>query len=113
AFPKRRLYLNLLGPSTDESRDLLYDFRFLTDKEVNESSADFYWFRVGDILDLTSQFQVNHSLINAGLMKKDEKIAQFANETLFKLWSVIHESRVVNYFLEEDERLDKVLNIFI
>jgi uncharacterized protein with ParB-like and HNH nuclease domain len=113
AFPKRRLYLNLLGPSTDESRDLLYDFRFLTDKEVNESSTDFYWFRVGDILDLTSQFQVNHSLINAGLMKKDEKIAQFANETLFKLWSVIHESRVVNYFLEEDERLDKVLNIFI
>ena len=113
AFPRRRLYLNLLGPSTDESRDLLYDFQFLTEKEVSESAADSYWFQVGDILDLTSQFQVNTFLINAGLMKKDEKVARFANETLFKLWSVVHESRVINYFLEEDERLDKVLNIFI
>ncbi len=109
AFPRRRLYLNLLGPSTDESRDLLYDFQFLTEKEVSESAADSYWFQVGDILDLTSQFQVNTFLINAGLMKKDEKVARFANGTLFKLWSVVHESRVINYFLEEDERLDKVL----
>jgi hypothetical protein len=46
-------------------------------------------------------------------MKRDEKVARFANEILFKLWSVVHDSRVINYFLEEDERLDKVLNIFI
>ena len=26
---------------------------------------------------------------------------------------MVHESRVINYFLEEDDRLDKVLNIFI
>ena len=113
AFPKRRLYLNLLGPVTDESRDLLYDFQFLTDKEVSESGTDKYWFQVGKILDINSQYQVNGFLINAGLMKKEEKVAQFANETLFKLWSVVHESRVINYFLEEDELLDKVLNIFI
>jgi uncharacterized protein with ParB-like and HNH nuclease domain len=113
AFPRRRLYLNLLGASTDESRDLLYDFQFLTDKELSEAPADTYWFPVGKILDLPSQFQVNTFLIDAGLMKKDEKVARFANETLFKLWSVVHESRVINYFLEEDEELDKVLNIFI
>jgi len=113
AFPKRRLYLNLRGRSKDESRDLLFDFRFLTDKEAEESKKDVYWFRVGDVLDLKSQFQVNNYLIKNGLMKEEEAKAQFANETLFKLWSVIHESRVINYFLEEDEHLDKVLNIFI
>jgi hypothetical protein len=32
AFPKRHLYLNLRGASKDESRDLLYDFRFPHDK---------------------------------------------------------------------------------
>jgi uncharacterized protein with ParB-like and HNH nuclease domain len=44
---------------------------------------------------------------------EDRKTGQFANQTLFKLWTVIHKSQVINYFLEEDEQLDKVLNIFI
>src|SRR5580658_3590520 len=82
--PKRRLYLNLRGRSKDESRDLLFDFRFLTDKEAEESKKDVYWFRVGDVLDLKSQFQVNNYLIKNGLMKEEEAKAQFANETLFK-----------------------------
>jgi uncharacterized protein with ParB-like and HNH nuclease domain len=113
AFPKRRLYLNLLGRSKDESRDLLYDFRFLTEKEANESNADSYWFKVGDVLDLKDQFKVNNYLIKHGLMKQDEETAQFANETLFKLRSVTHDSPSINYFLEKDDHLDKVLNIFI
>ena len=60
AFPKRRLYLNLLGPSTDESRDLLLRFPVsYRQRSQRIVRTDFYWFRVGDILDLTSQFQVN------------------------------------------------------
>lgn len=113
AFPKRQLYLNLRGRSKDESRDLLYDFRFLTDKEAKDSSTDSYWFRVGAVLDLKNQYQVNNYLIQKGLMKEDEETAQFANETLFKLWSVVHASLIINYFLEQDDHLDKVLNIFI
>ena len=112
AFPKRHLYLNLRGPSKDESRDLLYDFRFLSDQEF-DGGNDGFWFRVGDILDIKTQFEVNNYLIANTLMDGDKKSARFANETLFKLWSVVHDSRVINYFLEEDELLDKVLNIFI
>ena len=112
AFPKRHLYLNLRGASKDESRDLLYDFRFLTTKEVEDAGEDCFWYRVGNVLDLKTEYEVNNYLIEKGLME-DRKTGQFANQTLFKLWTVIHKSQVINYFLEEDEQLDKVLNIFI
>ena len=46
-------------------------------------------------------------------MNKPKEQARFANQTLFKLWEVSHKAPVINYFLEKDESLDKVLNIFI
>jgi uncharacterized protein with ParB-like and HNH nuclease domain len=107
-----RCDLNLREASKDESRDLLYDFRFLTAKEVEDAEEDFFWYRVGNVLDLKTEYEVNNYLIEKGLME-DRKTGQFANQTLFKLWTVIHKTPVVNYFLEEDEQLDKVLNIFI
>ena len=39
--------------------------------------------------------------------------ADFASETLTKLREVIHKDTLINYFLEENEPLDKVLDIFI
>ncbi len=113
AFPKKCLYLNLRSKAKDESRDLLYEFRFLTDKDAQAPENSTYWFPVSHILDLTNQYEVNNFLIENNLMEGDKQEAQFANKTLFKLWSVIYEQRVINYFLEEDEHLDKVLNIFI
>ena len=113
AFPKRRLYLNLLAPAKNDKGDMIYDFVFLTSDEVKESQDDTFWFQVGDILDIKNLAGVNNFLIKNKLMNRPEKQAEFANETLFKLWSVVHEARVINYFLEKDESLDKVLNIFI
>lgn len=76
AFPKRHLYLNLRGKSKDESRDLLYDFRFLTTKEVEEAGEEYFWYRVGNMLDLKSEYEVNNYLIQEGLME-DRKTGQF------------------------------------
>jgi uncharacterized protein with ParB-like and HNH nuclease domain len=113
AFPKRRLYLNLVAPAKSDKGDMIYDFVFLTDDESKEPQKDTFWFRVGDILDIKSQSGVNKFLIQNKLMNRPEGQAEFANETLFKLWSVVHDAKVINYFLEKDESLDKVLNIFI
>ncbi len=114
AFPKRRLYLNLLSAKKNgDETDLKYDFAFLTDEEAGQTNEDVFWFRVGDILDIKNQAAVNKYLINHKLLSKPENLADFANESLFKLWSIVHESRIINYFLEKDESLDKVLNIFI
>src|ERR1035438_435874 len=113
AFPKRRLYLNLLAPAKNDKGDMIYDFAFLTDEEAKEPQAYTFWFRVGDILDIKEEADINDYLIQNALLEKPKDQARFANKTLFKLWHVIHKNLVINYFLEKDESLDKVLNIFI
>jgi uncharacterized protein with ParB-like and HNH nuclease domain len=112
AYPKRFLHLNLLSQNTDEERDVLYDFRFLTEEEAKERDEHTFWFRVGDILDIRTESKVNEFLIKNKLLSGNTE-SLFANETLFKLHSVVFKNSVINYFLEKDEQLDKVLNIFI
>ena len=70
--------------------DLEYDFYFLADKEVKEKTDDnHFWFKVGDILQLTKHFEVNSYLIKHGLMNLEQDKAEFANQTLFKLYAVM------------------------
>jgi uncharacterized protein with ParB-like and HNH nuclease domain len=114
AFPKRYLYLNLLSPTGNEDEtDMLYNFEFLTEEEVEDLNKAGYWFKVGEILNLKEQWQVNDYLLQHELMQKPKEQCLFANRTIFKLWSVVHEAKIINYFEEEDQTLDKVLNIFI
>lgn len=111
AYPKRKLCLNLLKPS--DRMDIMYDFQFITENERQNPSENYYWFCVGDILDLERPSEVNKFLIKNGLLRLEEDKADFANEALYKLWEVVHKNKSINFFLEKDESLDKVLNIFI
>ncbi len=111
AFPKRKLCLNLLSQSEDT--DFIYDFKFLTKNECQQSDGDHFWFIVGDILDLEKPADINKYLIKNGLLKVEENKAEFANEVLYKLWEIVHKNKSINFFLEKDGSLDKVLNIFI
>lgn len=111
AFPKRKLYLNLLNKS--DKMDMEYDFRFLTDKESRKNDGDHCWFRVGEILNFVKEYEVNKYLINNKLMQNEDAKANFANETLFKLFATIKKNNIINYYLEKGTELDKVLNIFI
>src|SRR5262249_54144901 len=77
------------------------------------SDDDTYWFKVGDVLNIESLYEVNNYLIESGLMSRPSAKARFANQALCQLWSVVYEKGVINYFLEKDKSLDKVLNIFI
>lgn len=121
AYPKRKLYLNLLQPAEDRA-DFHYDFRFLTDEEVKEENWEcdengnqaFYWFPVGDILNFQEQFFVNTYLIENGLMTlPQQEQALFANQALSRLFSAIHTTGTIVPYMEESTELDKVLNIFI
>jgi len=114
AFPTRRLYLNLLERAREDQNDLLYDFAFLTEEEAGEPRKNTFWFKVSHTLDIKSQADVNDYLLENEVMEnKPKEQARFANQTLFRLWEVVHKAPVINYFLEKDESLDKVLNIFI
>lgn len=111
AFPAKKLHLNLLSKADDP--DLLYDFRFLTPIEASEKNDTTFWFEAGKILDLQEESEVNDFLIENELSTKPKEAAKFANQTLFRLFSVIHKTRVINYYLEVSQELDKVLKIFI
>lgn len=111
AFPVRRLFLNLLAPSPNP--DMEFDFRFLTKAEAKQRSDKVCWFAVGDILDFREPGNVNEWLIDSGLLGGDREVSKFANNSLYKLFQVVNDSKCINFFLEKDDSLDKVLNIFI
>lgn len=113
AFPTRSLYLNLLGQrDSSEETDLLYDFSFLTDEEAKKNGSAF-WFQVGNVLDLKDISEVNGFLNRKELINLSTEQKEFASKALFKLWEVVHVTPLINYYLEKDQSLDKVLNVFI
>jgi uncharacterized protein with ParB-like and HNH nuclease domain len=113
AYPKQSLYVDLLAPS--EEFDTVYDFRFLTKEEIEYDHQNnlAYWYKVSDVLNFTDHFEVNQYLIENGLNSLEKEKALFANQTLFKLYKAINETPSINYYLEKEQKLDKVLNIFI
>lgn len=111
AFPAKRMYLNLLSKAADS--ELQYDFRFLTSLEASANNDGTFWFEVGKVLDFKEEADVNDYLIEHELSTKPKEAAKFANQTLFRLFTVIHKTRVIEYYLEASQELDKVLKIFI
>lgn len=112
AYPVRYLYLNLIDDAQDETNK--YDFRFLTDKEFGEMTEGF-WYKVGDILFMTQPGETSQYVLDniafAGTYTKEQTM--HANNTLQKLYNVVHTDKTLSYYKEKASELDKVLNIFI
>ncbi|HOI19246.1 MAG TPA: DUF262 domain-containing protein [Candidatus Woesearchaeota archaeon] len=106
AIPTRHLYLNILEPLKDEEDGRIYEFKFLTKSESEKNPEK--WFKVGKILELRNNFKFNKFLD-----ENNYKENEFTYETLSRLQEVIHTERVINYFLEKEQDIDKALNIFI
>ncbi len=109
SIPTRRLYL-CLSESVNQEYDnqKKYDFRFLTSEEYMELSKKSTWFLVKDILDLDSLQKVN-KYINDNHLQENE----YASDTLIGLSSQIHKEPLINFYLQEEQDSDKVLEIFI
>jgi len=107
AFPKQRLYLNLTGPPDD--MEFAYEFRMLRDKDVQNPDEDKFWFPVGEVLKFEELPEVYDYCHDQGLTAG----SKFPHRALMRLWEVVNKDRIVNYYLEEGQDLDKVLNIFI
>lgn len=106
AFPKRKFYINLLSKSKEFG--LLYDFSFLTEEKASKKDSEHFWFEVGKIIEFESLRDINKFLRDNNLLED-----AFPEECLFKLYEIITEDKVINYYLETSQELDKVLNIFI
>jgi len=109
AFPVRTLHLYLLSTSQADENGLVYRFRFLNDSpEARDDSA--HWFRVPDIMGLEDGPDMLSALMARGL--HGDALKQ-AYATLDRLYRVVHTQNLINFYEEESQDVERVLNIFI
>lgn len=110
SYPAQRLHLNLCGYAPENELGMLFDFRFFPDSNVPDSMPDagVHWFPVSRVMDFTDATEIFEYIRVEGLAN-DKYAFPWAN----KLHDVIHKDKSINYYEEEDQDLDKVLNIFI
>lgn len=108
AFPKRTLHLDLLA-KPDEEYEMAYSFKIMEPNKVKNDDKHF-WFPVGNILQYKNVKDVFKFCNKNNLVGSD---IEHPFDTLCILWEIIVKNKVINYYLEEEQKLDKVLNIFI
>lgn len=109
AYPKRRLFLDLLGEGPEEELGMQYDFRFLTDAEASPGpSQPDRWFKVADVLKLGD----SGPAIMAELGRR-HLAGEKAFQNLYDLYRAVLEKESINFYLEESQDLNKVLDIFV
>lgn len=110
AYPERKLHLNLLKSS--DKLEVEYDFRFLTEEDAKKPDEGFYWFECPKILSFKDKGAMMDYIDNSDLSGTPAQI-KFARITLDRFYDVVHKDGTISYYLEKDEELDKVLQIFI
>lgn len=108
AYPKKHLYLDLAHHAEDEELGYVYRFVFLSPAEAQAAPDGAHWYRVSEVLQLADGPPMFKYIQEVGLADHPH-----AYETLWRLHRTVHEDKVVAYYDEKDQDLDKVLHIFI
>jgi hypothetical protein len=112
AFPRKRLYLNLLADADPEELRLHYDLRFLTDDEAKpEVDKPDGWYPVGNVMTVSDPGPRMLSEITSRSIGMDDLDA--AHQRLYDLYQAFRSAKPVNYYLETSQDSDKVLDIFV
>lgn len=114
SWDRKQLYLNILSPTNEEENGRRYHFEFK--KPEPSHREDQYWYRVGDILDVTDSAEEAERVLNE--IKNIEEINSerargVVSKNIHHLYRGIREREVISYFEEQEESQDKVLDIFI
>ncbi|WP_196756280.1 GmrSD restriction endonuclease domain-containing protein [Gluconobacter oxydans] len=109
AFPRKTLCLNLRALIKANEDGARYDFRFLDDEQAKRAD-DALWFKVPNILGMRAgpemlSWLVKHDLPNDAL--------NHSFDILHTLHNVVHNKPLINYYEEEAQDIERVLNIFI
>ena len=98
AFPSKKLYLNLLSHSDDIEKE--YQFKFLSEDEIESAENTHFWFEVGSILNFEDISKVMEHLMLNGLMDTSvysKEQSSFALKTLNELYNVVHQKGIISY----------------
>jgi len=112
SYPKKRLYLNLgVRYSGQEELDREYDFRFLTDEEAALQSDTEHWLPLRKVLEFRDGADVNTEKLMAYVTT--HKLNGWGGGALARLCNALLKNPVVHYFREDEQSLDRVLNVFV
>lgn len=109
AFPRKTLRLNLLASTEPDEDGARYDFRFLDDDQA-QRTEDALWFEVPGILGMRAGPEMLAWLTRHEL---PGDVLNRAFEILHTLHNVVHNKPLINYYEEEAQDIERVLNIFI
>jgi hypothetical protein len=109
AFPVRTLRLNLLAPQEPDEDGIIFRFRFLDDTQAAKDAAA-HWIKVSEILGMEDGPAMLTTLMEHGLQSEPLKRAY---AMLDRLHRVVHAHNLINYYEEETQDVERVLNIFI
>lgn len=111
SLPTRWLYIDILNKlPEDNERQMKYDIRFLTIQEYKHLSQNpsQFWFKFNDIL----QYKDQNKLLNF-ILSQPWGTNEFARNTVWTIWKKVFDEDLINFYLEESQDIDTVLDIFI
>jgi hypothetical protein len=114
AYPVRTLYLNLLSDAPENELGMVFDFRFFSTPPEPSFHADDgggaeFWYPASRIYEETNPISATRSLLEAGLGASEADAA----DRLGRLYEVVHNEKLIGFFREDDQDIDRVLDIFI
>ncbi len=109
AFPVRTLRLDLLSPATPDEDGVLYRFRFLDEAQAQRNEGA-HWFKVPDVMGMEGGPAMLKALMDRGLEGED---LMRAYSILDRLHRTVHTRQLINFYEEESQDIERVLNIFI
>lgn len=97
-----------MSPVRDSESTMVYDFKFLTDEESKYEDEYTKWYKVNEILRWNDITEFRRYLKADPLFDNE-----FAYDTIYTLRDKIFKDELINYYLEDKQDIDQVLEIFI
>jgi hypothetical protein len=122
AYPKRRLYLNLMYNGSN-AEDYLFEFKFLTADEAKATDHTHLWFDVRTVLGWGNEPEVDdyydgiveNKKFSPAILEtfKSRKAKSQIKRNIRILHQRIAQEELISYYSVHEQDLDKILDIFV
>ena len=119
AFPQKHLYLNIDSWLEDDELGRRYEFKFLTQEDFEKDGGASKWFKVSEIMRMDKDpgaplmYLLRNGLYDKDFNNPEIQPADDRLDRLTRLRYTVHEYDPISCFLEPENNLQKVLNIFV
>jgi Protein of unknown function DUF262 len=110
SYPERRLYLNLLSDAPENEAGLKYHFAFLTKEQIEAAAEDGTkkWFPVAEIFGAAEPSAMMQIPARYNVGNDAAAVAMVG-----KLWQEVHHNASLHFYEEDDQDIERVLDIFV